>query len=310
MLSTGGTASGRLFSDFRKQKYLFLLLLPGLLWYAVYRLLPMFGLVIAFKEFSFSKGVFGSDWAGLKYFHFIFFRHKNFYQILLNTLLINGYRIILSLPVPLILALMLNEVRHPGFKKSVQTLVYLPHFVSWVIFGGIIIQLLSPSNGLVNKIIQAFGGEKIFFLARADLFRGIVVVTDIWKSAGWGTIIYLAALAGVDPEMYDAATIDGANRLQKILRITIPSIAATIVVIFLLNLGQILQIGFEQIFVLYNPAVYSTGDVISTYVYRVGLGQGRFSLTTAIGLFQSFTGLVLIAGANGLSRKYLDRSLW
>jgi putative aldouronate transport system permease protein len=294
----------------KKQKYLFLLLLPGIVWYFIYRFLPMVGLVIAFKEFSFSKGVFASEWVGLKYFKFIFFQHKDFYRILLNTFLINGYRILFSLPVPIILALMLNEVRNQRFKRTIQTLIYLPYFVSWVIFGGIIVQLLSPSSGFVNKIIQLLGGEKVFFLARPDLFRSIIVITDIWKTAGWGTIIYLAAIAGVDLELYDAAIIDGANRFQRIMQVTIPCISSTIVIIFLLNIGQILQIGFEQIFVLYNPAVYSTGDVISTYVYRVGLGQARFSLTTAIGLFQSLTGLVLIAGANALSRKLFDRSLW
>ncbi|ORC32833.1 protein lplB [Marispirochaeta aestuarii] len=299
-----------LITTFVKYRYLYLMLFPGLLWFFIYRYLPMAGLLIAFKEFSFSKGILGSDWAGLKYFEFIFFRHPDFYRILTNTLLINFYRIVISMPVPIILALMLNEVTSSAFRRSVQTLIYLPHFVSWVIFGGIIVQFLSPSSGLINGILKSMGLEPVFFLIREDLFRSIIVVSDIWKSAGWGTIIYLAALSGVDPQLFDAATIDGANRWQKIIHITIPSISATIVIIFLLKIGQLLQIGFEQIYVLYNPAVYSTGDVISTYVYRVGIGQGRFSLTTAIGLFQSIIGLILISSANWFSRRYLDRSLW
>ena len=299
-----------LITTFVKYRYLYLMLFPGLLWFFIYRYLPMAGLLIAFKEFSFSKGILGSDWAGLKYFEFIFFRHPDFYRILTNTLLINFYRIVISMPVPIILALMLNEVTSSAFRRSVQTLIYLPHFVSWVIFGGIIVQFLSPSSGLINGILKSMGLEPVFFLIREDLFRSIIVVSDTWKSAGWGTIIYLAALSGVDPQLFDAATIDGANRWQKIIHITIPSISATIVIIFLLKIGQLLQIGFEQIYVLYNPAVYSTGDVISTYVYRVGIGQGRFSLTTAIGLFQSIIGLILISSANWFSRRYLDRSLW
>ena len=296
--------------DIWRNRYLYYLLLPGLIWYVIYRYLPMFGLLIAFKDFSFSRGVFGSNWAGLRYFEFIFFRHREFYQILTNTFLINFYRLVFYFPVPIIIALMLNEVQSTKFKRIVQTTIYLPHFVSWVIFGGIAIQFLSPSTGVVNAFLGLFGVEPIFFLVRPNLFRGIVVATDIWKSAGWGTILYLAALTGVDPELYDAAYIDGANRWQQLWNVTLPSISGTIIVILLLNIGNILDVGFEQIYVLYNPTVYRVGDVISTYVYRVGIGNARFSLTTAIGLFQSLVGLVMISTCNYISRRALGKSIW
>jgi putative aldouronate transport system permease protein len=293
-----------------RDRYAYLLLLPGFLIFLVYRYLPMFGLMIAFKDFSFSKGVFGSRWVGLKYFIFIFTRHPDFFRILRNTVLINIYRLVFAFPVPIILALMLNEVIHLRFKRVLQTLIYLPHFVSWVIFGGIIIQFLSPSTGIVNEFIALFGAEPIFFLVEPRLFRGIIVFSHIWKNAGWGTIIYLAALAGVDPQLYDAAVIDGANRWHQIWYVTLPSISSTIVVLLLLNIGRLMYVGFEQIFVLYNPTVYVTGDVISTYVYRVGIGNARFSIATAIGMFQSVVGLTLISLSNAMSRRFFDKSIW
>lgn len=205
---------------------------------------------------------------------------------------------------------MLNEVTRSGIKRTVQTLIYLPHFVSWVIFGGIVIQFLSPQHGLFNQVLKAFGADPVFFLVQPKLFRSIIVVSSIWKDAGWGTIIYLAALSGIDPQLYDAAQVDGCSKLQKIWNVTLPGITATIVVMLLLNIGKLLNIGFEQIYVLYNPTVYETGDVISTYVYRVGIGGGRFSLTTAIGFFQSVIGLILISISNFTTRKLFGRSLW
>lgn len=270
----------------------------------------MAGLMIAFKDFSFSKGIFGSNWVGLKYFKFIFTRHPDFYRILTNTVLINLYKLVFAFPVPIILALMLNEIANLRFKRILQTLIYLPHFVSWVIFGGIVIQFLSPSTGIVNDLVKLFGAKPIFFLTEPKLFRGIIVVTHIWKGAGWGTIIYLAALAGVDPQLYDAAIIDGASRWQQIWYVTLPSISSTIVVLLLLNIGRLMYVGFEQIFVLYNPTVYVTGDVISTYVYRIGIGNARFSMATAIGMFQSVIGLTLISVSNAMSRRFFGKSIW
>jgi putative aldouronate transport system permease protein len=205
---------------------------------------------------------------------------------------------------------MLNEVKKLWYKKFIQTSIYLPHFVSWVVIGSIVIQFLSPSTGPINKLIELLGGEPIFFMVEPKYFRSIVVITNIWKEAGWGTIIYLAAITGIDPTLYEAAIIDGANRWQRSRYITIPSISDTIVILLLLQLGRLLDVGFEQIFVLYNPMVYSVGDVISTYVYRVGLGNGRFSLTTAIGLFQSLVGFVLIITSNYFSKKMFGKSIW
>jgi len=291
-------------------RYLFALLLPGLLWFLIYRYLPMFGLVIAFKEFSFSKGIFGSRWIGWENFRFLFLQHLDFYKIIRNTLLINLFRLVFSFPAPIIVALLINEVRHDRFKRLVQTSIYIPHFVSWVIFGSIMIQFLSPSTGIVNALVKLVRGEPIFFMTSPQWFRPIVVASDIWKEMGWGTIIYLAALAGVDPELYDAARIDGANRWDQIWHVTLPGISETIVFILLLNVGRIMMIGFDQIYVPYNPTVYDVGDVISTYVYRIGIGNAQFSITTAIGLFQSFIGLLMITASNFVSKKLVGKSIW
>jgi putative aldouronate transport system permease protein len=313
MADTIGTRVPRRRSTWRhivNDRYLLALLLPGVLWFFVYRYLPMFGLLIAFKDFSFSKGVFGSTWIGWDNFKFLFFEQEDFYRIVRNTLLINVYRLVFSFPAPIAIALLLNEVRRDRYKRFVQTSIYLPHFVSWVIFGSIVIQFLSPSAGIVNAAIKALGGEPVFFMTTPAWFRPIVVISDIWKNTGWGTIIYLAALAGVDPELYDAARIDGANRWDQIWHVTLPSISETIVFILLLNVGRIMMIGFDQIYVLYNPTVYDVGDVIATYVYRIGIGNAQFSITTAIGLFQSLIGLVMIYGSNFISKKLLGKSIW
>lgn len=299
-----------LLRDLKKHKYIYFLLLPGLIWFIIYRYLPMAGLVIAFKEFNFSRGILGGDWVGLKYFKFIFTESPAFYNILRNTLLINLYKLVLGFPVPIIIALMLNEVRNAKLKGFMQSSIYLPHFVSWVIFGGIIVQFLSPSTGIVNEILKLTGLEPVFFMTSTKHFRSIIVITDIWKTAGWNSIIYLAAITGIDNTLYEAAYIDGAKKLKQIWYITLPSISETIAVLLLLNIGTLLTVGFEQIYVLYNPTVYSVGDVISTYVYRIGIGEARFSLTTAIGLFQSAVGLILISTSNFALKKLFDKNLW
>lgn len=293
-----------------RDRYLFLFLLPGLILLIIYKYFPMAGLVLAFKEFNFSKGMFGGEWVGLYYFQFLFTKHRDFGRIVTNTFLINLYKLIFAFPFPVVIALLLNELRGLKFKRFIQTSIYLPHFVSWVIFGSIIMQFLSPSYGIINKIIELFGGESIFFMVEPKYFRSIVIVTQIWKESGWGAVIYIAAITGVDKEIYEAAIIDGANRWHRMWKITIPSIGSTIVTMLLLNLGRILDAGFEQIYVLYNPAVYSVGDVINTYVYRVGIGNARYSLTTAIGLFQSFIGLILISISNYICKRFFDKSIW
>jgi putative aldouronate transport system permease protein len=293
-----------------KSRYLYFLLLPGVIWYIIYRYVPMYGVIIAFKDYSFSLGILNSPWVGLKHFKFLFFSSPDFYQIIRNTLLINTYNLIFGFPAPLVLALMLNELKNAYFKRSIQTVIYFPHFLSWVIFGGIIMQLLSPNEGLVNQIIKGLGGDPVFFMAKSEYFRSIVVSSNILKETGWGAIIYLAALSGIDPEQYEASTIDGANRWQKLWYITLPGIMNTVLILLILKVGYLLDVGFEQIYVMYNPGVYGVGDVISTYIYRVGLQEARFSLTTAIGLFQSVIGFILIYGTNKLARKYSDVSIW
>ncbi|MDQ1914915.1 ABC transporter permease subunit [Paenibacillus sp. GD4] len=300
---------GVFWSNLNKYKYLYLLALPGFIWYFIYKYLPMYGLIISFKDFNFSKGIWGSPWVGLKHFEFLF-TYPDFYRIVKNTILMNVYELLFSFPAPLILALLLNELRSVLFKRSIQTVVYFPHFLSWVVFGGIVIQLLSPNDGLVNQIREVFGLESIHYMVKSEYFRPVVILSLILKESGWGCIIYLAALSAIDPEQYEAATIDGANRMQKMLHITLPGIRNTVIILLILKIGTMLDYGFEQIYVMYNPSVYDVGDVLSTYIYRVGLQDARFSLTTAIGLFQSVIGFILIWSANKAARRFSDNSLW
>lgn len=294
----------------KRSRGLYLLMLPGLALLIIYRYVPMLGLSIAFKNFSFSKGIWDSEWVGLKNFEFLFFRHPNFFQLVYNTLIINIYKLLFYFPIPIILAIFLNELKNLKLKKWIQTTIYLPHFVSWVVFGSIVIQFLMPSTGIVNAGIKLLGKDPIFFLAEPKYFRAIVVITEIIKSAGWGTILYLAALVSINPELYEAAAMDGASRWQKMRFISIPGISGTIVVLLLLEIGKMMDVGFEQIYVLANSQVYSVGDVLSTYIYRIGIGQAQFSITTAIGLFQSAIGLVLIVSANSICKKLFDKNLW
>lgn len=266
--------------DLLRDRWLYALILPGFIWFLIYRYLPMAGLSLAFQEYDMKGGLFGGEFVGLKYFQYIFFEHRNFWQLVWNTLIINIYKLIFYFPIPILFAMFLNEILSDRYKRVLQTIIYLPHFVSWVVFGSIIITFLNPTEGIVNQIIQLFGSEPIFFLSDPKYFRGIVVISDIWKEAGYGTIIYLAAITGIDPTLYEAGRIDGASRWQSMRYITLPCISETIVVMLLLDIGRIMNVGFEQIYVLANSAVYSTGDVISTYVYRLGIGNGRFSLTT------------------------------
>ncbi|MFD0678438.1 MULTISPECIES: ABC transporter permease [unclassified Paenibacillus] len=292
-----------------KHKYLYVLLLPGLLWYFIFRYMPMYGVMIAFKDYNFSKGIWGSPWVGLKHFEFLF-RNQDFYAIVRNTLVINLYELAFAFPVPIILALLLNEMKNLLFKRAIQTVVYFPHFLSWVVFGGIVIQLLSPNEGLVNNMLRSLGMEPIFFLSKSEFFRPIVVISSILKESGWGAIIYLAALSSIDTEQYEASTIDGANRRQKLVYITLPGIRNTILIMLILKIGYLLDVGFEQIYILYNPSVYDVGDVLSTYIYRVGLQSAQFSITAAIGLFQSVIGFFLIWSTNRLAKKFSEVSLW
>jgi putative aldouronate transport system permease protein len=288
---------------------LYLIMVPGLLFFLIFKYLPMWGTIISFQDYNPFSGIWGSPWVGWAHFERMF-NSPEFYQVFVNTLLISLYKLVWGFPAPIVLALMLNEVRNMMFKKSIQTIVYLPHFLSWVIVGGILFNILSPSTGIVNEFVQLLGFKPIMFLGSEEWFRSILVISDIWKTAGWGTIIYLAALAGINPELYEAATVDGASRWKQLWHITLPSLMPTISILFLLNLSSVLDVGFEQILILYNPLVYSVGDVIETYVYRVGISQGEFSYTTAVGLFKSVIALVLVSFANWFSKKVGQEGLW
>ncbi|TNJ64952.1 sugar ABC transporter permease [Paenibacillus hemerocallicola] len=301
--------SGALGRHLWANRYLYLMLVPALLYYGVFHYYPMYGAVIAFKQFSFTKGILGSPWVGFQHFQYLFSLDK-FWEVFWNTIIISLYRLTFGFPLPIAVALLLNEIRLKTFKRTVQTIIYLPHFISWVILGGLLINLLSTDGGVVNKLIQAFGGEPVGFLSSEDHFRDTLVWSMIWKEFGWNTIIYMAALAGVNPQLYEAAVVDGANRWRQMWHITIPCIRGTIVILLLLRIGSLMEAGFEQIFVLYHPVVYSVSDIIDTYVYRIGLTEGRFSLASAVGLFKSVINFVLLVVANKLARMMGEQGVY
>ncbi|MBM7618460.1 putative aldouronate transport system permease protein [Bacillus tianshenii] len=288
---------------------LYLLLVPGVLFFIIFKYVPMWGIVIAFQDYSVFAGIQGSEWVGFKHFERMF-QAEEFYRIFNNTLLISLYKLFWGFPAPIIVALMLNELRNLMYKRTIQTIIYMPHFLSWVIVGGIMMNLLGPSTGVVNSFIQFLGFEPIYFIANDSWFRTVLVTSDLWKSVGWGTILYLAALAGINPQLYEAATVDGANKWQQTWHITLPSLLPTIVILFILQMGNILEVGFEQVFILLNPLVYNVGDVFETYVYRVGVTQGQFSYTTAVGLFKSVVALILVVAANKIAKKLGQNGLW
>lgn len=292
-----------------KHKYMYLMLLPAIIYYAIFHYGPMAGVSMAFKKFNPMKGIWQSPWVGLTYFEQLFSLNK-FYQVLWNTVSISFTRLIWGFPFPIIIALMLNELRSNRLKRSIQTAVYIPHFISWVVLGGMLTNLLSADNGVVNGMIQALGGQPVGFLTDERYFVPTMVASMIWKTFGWNTIIYLAALTGVDPQLYEAAVVDGASRWKQLLHITLPSIMSTIVVVLIMRIGSLMQAGFEQIFVLYHPGVYRTADIIDTYVYRIGLTEGKFELATAVGLFKSVINFALIVLANRFARRFGEEGVY
>ncbi len=298
------------FMKYFKQNYwLYLFLVPGMIFLLIFKYIPMVGIVIAFKDFNITKGVFGSPWAGLKHFSYLF-QSNDFYRVFRNSILISVYRLAWGFPVPIILALLLNEMRSQAYKRTLQTVLYLPHFISWVVVVGMVYNMLSPSTGIVNFFISKAGGKPIAFLTGAKYFRTILVVTDIWKGAGWGTIVYMAAMAGIDPSLYEAAIIDGASRIQRIFYVTLPCISATIIVLLILRTGSILNNGFEQIYLLSNALVNDVAEVFETYTYKVGLREGRFSFAAAVGIFQSAVGCIILYVNNYLAKKIGGEGLW
>ncbi|OAS19306.1 polysaccharide ABC transporter ATP-binding protein [Paenibacillus oryzisoli] len=288
----------------------YLMLLPGVVYYIIYKYVPIYGLIIAFKDYDILEGIVNSPWADPWYKHFQeFYESPYFSQLLGNTVLISLYKIIFGMIPPIALAILLNECRYKWLKSIVQTLSYMPHFLSWVIIYGILVVLLSENSGIVNRWIMEAGGESIPFLSSTDWFRSVLVGSDIWQNMGWGAIIYLAAMAGIDPTLYEAARVDGASRMRMIWHITLPGIRNVIVLLLILRLGQMLDAGFDQIYIMYNVHVYPVADILDTWVFRTGLEQWNFSLASAVGLFKSLIGLVLVLGSNKLARRW-GESIW
>jgi len=287
---------------------LWLIAVPGLLYFLVFRYVPLLGNVIAFQDYNIFRGITASQFVGWKHFVYMF-QYEEFVNILRNTVVLSFYQIAVGFPAPLLLALLLNEIRLGLYKRTVQTMLYLPHFLSWVIVGGIFINLLS-FDGIVNRLLSVLGMPSVDFMTDKSYFRSIVVFSGVWKEVGWGMIIYLAAMSGVNPHLYEAAVMDGAKRWRQMWSITLPSIAPAIVTLFLLRIGSVLDANVEQLLVMLNPLVRPIGDVIDTYVYRAGLMGGQFSFTTAIGLFKSLIGLIMIISLNQFSKRMTGSGIY
>ena len=297
-----------LLREYGKNKYLIILLMPILVYYAVFHYAPMYGIVLAFKEFFPLKGIAGSPWIGFEHFKTLF-TGLDFLPVLKNTLIISLYKLLFGFPAPILLCLLINEVRHAHFKKAVQTITYLPHFISWVVLAGFIIEMLSPSRGPINILLQYMGFKPVFFIAEASWFRTVIVASGIWREVGWQSVVYLAAVAGIDPELYDVADIDGAGRIRRIWSITLPSILPVVIIMFIFATGSIINDDFDQIFNLLNAKVLSVGDVISTYTYREGMVNMNFGYATAVGLFKNVVAFILVMYTNFIARKYSNYAI-
>lgn len=292
-----------------QNRYLLLLFSPCLIYYILFKYVPMWGILISFKNYKPFVGFLKSDWVGLKYFS-QFFSSPDAWRIIRNTLLLGLYSLLWSFPFPILFALALNEISRQRFKKIVQTVSYMPHFLSAVVVCGMIITFLSPIRGAVNQLIEAFGGTAVNFMGGAQYFRSIYVISEIWQTMGWGAIIYLAAISGIDPQYYEAARLDGASRVQQMRYITLPSIASTITVMLILRVGSILEVGLEKVLLLSNPAILETADIIATYVYNQGILSGNMSYASAIGLFSSLINLVLLFTANTISKRVSETGVF
>jgi putative aldouronate transport system permease protein len=294
--------------DLKRNVHIYIIVLPVVLYYLVFHYFPMYGALIAFKDFRPSLGVWGSPWAGFKHFQ-EFFGSYYFLRLLKNTLALSMYSLIFGFPAPIILALLLNELRSTAYKRIVQTVTYIPHFISIVIISGIIINFVKQ-DGLISLLVKQFTGYDGSLLMEQRFFRPIYVISGIWQNIGWSSIIYLATLAGIDPELYEAARIDGAGRWRQILAITIPSLLPTITILLILQVGSLMNVGFEKVMLLYNPRIYDTADVISTFVYRQGILSAQYSFSSAVGLFNSVINCLLVVFANQFSKRMTDNSLW
>ncbi|WP_274653118.1 ABC transporter permease [Paenibacillus humicola] len=285
-----------------QQRYIYLLMLPGILYFILFKLLPLWGLLLAFQNFSPFAGFLHSDWVGLKNFTDLF-RDDHFYGMLRNTLLINVFGLVFFFPMPIILAIMLNEIKSESFKRINQSIVYMPHFLSWVVVASLTYIMMSTDVGMINKLLHEWGFNTVSFLTEPKLFWIILTVQLIWKDVGWGTIIFLAAIAGVDPQRYEAAVLDGANRWQLIRHVTLPAIAPTVIILLILRLGQMADVGFEQVLLMTNPLVNSVAEVFDTYAYNMGILRGNVSVGVAVGLFKGLVGLVLVMSSNFVTKK-------
>lgn len=307
-----GTHKGRLTEagkSFRKHWQLYLLVLPPVLFFLIFKYYPMANMVLAFKEYNVIKGIWGSPWVGLKNFK-LFFDNPAFWDLFRNTLLLSFYLLAVTFPIPIILALMLNEVRSRKFKRFVQLVTFAPYFISTVVMVSIIMLFLAPRLGFANVALNALGFDSINFLGNPGMFRSIYVWSDIWQTAGYLAVIYLAALAGVDPSLYEAARVDGASRFQKILNVDLPGILPTIVVVLILTVGNVMALSFEKVYLLQNPLNTATSEVIATYVYKIGLLNANYSFATAVGMFNSFVNLILLVVVNGLAKRFSNNSIW
>lgn len=299
----------RFIRDARLNKYVYIMLLPVVIYYVVFYYVPMYGLQIAFKDYSPGVGILYSDWVGLKHFQ-DFFGSYYFSRVLRNTLLISSYELLFTFPASIVLALLLNELRSAMLKRTVQTITYMPHFISIVVISGMLIDFLAR-DGLINDLLSSwFGVEPIAFLQESGWFRSVYISSNIWQNIGWGSIIYLSAMSGIDPSLFEAARVDGANRWRQTIHITLPGIMSTVVILFILQIGHFMSVGADKILLLYNPTTYETADVIGTFVYRKGILESNFSYSAAVGFFNSLINFTLLLFANTLSRRTSDHKLW
>ncbi len=298
-----------LLEHFKREWQLYVLLAPTIIWFVIFLYKPMYGLQIAFKDYSVFRGITESPWVGFEHFVTLF-ENEQFIRAIRNTVMISGASLIFGFPVPIILALMFNEILNAKFKRTAQTIVYLPHFISAVIIAGIVITAFSPSTGVVNLLLNAFGFDSVYFLTKPEWFRTIFVGTGIWQEAGFSSIVFLAAIAGVNPSLYESAVVDGASRWQMMWKITLPCILPTILIMLIIRIGNILEVGFEMIIMLYQPATYETADVISTFIYRQGLQAAKYDLAAAAGLFNAVIAFLLVMTANTISKRVSKTSLW
>ncbi|AFH61426.1 ABC transporter permease [Paenibacillus caseinilyticus] len=294
--------------DLTRNKWLYLMMLPVLVYYIAFHYAPMYGAMIAFKQFVPARGIWGSEWVGFKHFE-SFFSSIYFFRVIKNTVLLSLTNLVFGFPAPIILALLLNELKSSLFRRITQTITYMPHFITLVVVAGII-RYFTLSDGLINDVIAFFGGERAAFLQQPESFRPIYVISEIWQQVGWGTIIYLAAIAGIDQQQYEAAKIDGATKLGQIWHITLPGILPTVMIMLILALGNLMNVGFEKIILLYSASIYETADVISTFVYRKGILEFNYGYSTAVGLFNSLINFGILLAANYLSKKVSQNSLW